>query len=140
MLSALGQSHLIYHIKGGSSIVLTSSNFCPVDSNDTLFGGHERYIEELAVLMEVVVDEIYALLQDNKSRENVLDFMNLVLRNVEMNRQSGTVVVKLFRLQRKQVAESKTNSSPADAYEKRSLNYLGNLKGKWYEGIMDKLV
>ena len=114
-----------------------------LDSNDTLYGGEAKYMEELLVFIDKLLEEILAQLASLGEKNDItskkqqgmlaLDLVNVLVSTMQMNAASATIVVKLFGL-------AKKVNSVDTAYLSSTLKHVQSKQGAWFQDLYSKLV
>jgi len=126
MFSAYAQVKLPHHIAG-------------VESNDTLFGGTEDYMDELNKIINTIISEILEELASFKEQEMVaqsatlsLELFNYTIAFSELNKKCAILAANLFGLCKK---TGKYNN----VYLTNSLNALNASKSPAAKELFNKL-
>jgi len=114
-----------------------------VDSNDTLFGSNEIYIKSLThftnTLITQTLNQLHGIVEGKdkdktakaSQSELALDLVNILTSTMTMNKQSATLVVKLYRLA--------AGVKETDKYRERTLSHIESKRGTWYQDIVARL-
>jgi len=113
-----------------------------VESNDSLYGGDEKYMRAVHSFIDQLITNILQqleaigklgdLVSKKQQSELALDFVNIIIATLQMNPQSATLVVKLYQLAQKTGAVD-------PKYLNSTLQYIQSKKGTWYTDIANKL-
>jgi len=92
-----------------------------VESNDLLYGGDEKYLNELQTIIDKLVEQILEDLAKFSENEDVnakriqsklaLDFFYYLLTFSELNGKSATLAVNLFSIAKKECAKNSIDSA-----------------------------
>jgi hypothetical protein len=134
LLAAYGQRNFLFTIPR-------------VESNDALYAQDQTYTKALGALLDGVIKAIFEQVRDiggdGKNQDVLtkktqcslaLEFMNILISSLTMNKQTATVVVTLYTLSKQ--------SNLVDSYRVATKRHVQNKRGVWYQDIfqaIDKL-
>ena len=111
-----------------------------LESNDALYGRAPKYLEALNGLLDGVVTAIFEQIRDiggesstqdlmtKKTQANLaLDFLNLLISSFTINKQTATLIVRLYGLT--------TKSDLVTVYRSQTKANIQGRKGAWYKDI-----
>lgn len=131
LLCAYGQRNFVLHIDR-------------VESNDSLYGGGQAYTKGLVALLDGVVTSIFEQIRDipnNNAGDMMakkaqctlsLEFINLLISGLVMNKQTAILVVRLYGLSRA--------STMVDTYRDNTKAHIQSKRGTWYQDIYQEIV